>query len=164
MAKDGSIRFCRGKGIQIVSLDDSAIHDIMEMRMYLEEDCARLAAKRAAKGDLEYIADCLEESRKELDSGDIDLCYRLDHKFHRAVGKAAHNELLYRALDEVLDRYLRFEVRTIYRSYVDAHAIWDEHRNLFEAISAGDISGAGAAAVTHLEDAYRRTLEQYWRE
>ena len=162
LQKEGYIRFWRGKGIRIVSLDKDAIHDIMEMRLCLEKETAEMAARRADPGDLEYICACLEESRLHLDSKDIDLCYRLDHKFHRAVGKAAHNQLLYRALDDVLDRYLQFEVLSIYQSYVDAHAIWEAHDHIYKAIAAGDADRARAAAKTHLEDAYRRTLEQYW--
>lgn len=162
LQKEGYIRFCRGKGIQIVSLDNDSIHDIMEMRICLERECAGLAAKRADDKDLDYIAACLEESRRELDSGDIALCYRLDHKFHRAVGRAAHNQLLYQTLEDVLDRYLQFEVLTIYCSYVDAHAIWEEHKSLYEAIRSGDPGRARGAAEIHLEDAYRRTLGKYW--
>ena len=162
LQKEGYIRFWRGKGIRIVSLDKDAIHDIMEMRLCLEKETAEMAARRADPGDLEYICACLEESRLHLDSKDIDLCYRLDHKFHRAVGKAAHNQLLYRALDDVLDRYLQFEVLSIYQSYVDAHAIWEAHDHIYKAIAAGDADRARAAAKTHLEDAYRRTLEKYW--
>ena len=162
LQKEGYIYFCRGKGIQVVSLDRNTIHDIMEMRICLERESASLAAKRACEADLQYMDACLSENRKELDSGDIALCYRLDHKFHRAVGKAAHNQLLYQALDDILDRYLQFETLSIYQSYMDAHAIWQEHKDLAEAIRAHDLPGAASAAETHLQDAYRRTLGQYW--
>ena len=47
LQKENYIRFCRGKGIQIVSLDDQAIHDILEMRIYLALAGAVLAAQRA---------------------------------------------------------------------------------------------------------------------
>ena len=46
LQKEGYIHFCRGKGIQIVELDDKAIRDILEMRLYLEGIVAELAAKR----------------------------------------------------------------------------------------------------------------------
>lgn len=164
LQKEGYVRFCRGKGIQIVSLDKDAIHDILEMRIYQEMAAAELAAKRATKADLDYIAECLEDSRRTLDSQDIIQCYRLDHQFHRAVAKAAHNDLLYRTIDDVLNHYLRFEVLTVYQSNSSANAILAEHRTLYDAIREHDAQKARHAAKKHLHDAYKRTLGQYWTE
>lgn len=164
LQKEGYILFCRGKGIQIVSLDEKAIHDIMEMRLYQEMTAAELAAKRATDEDIQYIAECMESHRQQLNSQDIDLCYRLDHQFHRSVAKASHNELIFQAIGDVLDRYLLFEVLTIYRNYGDANTIWTEHSNLFEAIKEHDTEKARAAAGGHLQNAYNRTLEKYWHE
>lgn len=162
LQNEGYIRFCRGKGIQVVSLDNKAIHDILEMRIYLEVAAAKLAATRASKADLDYIAECVEDSYKNVDSQNIILCYRLDHQFHRAVAKAAHNDLIYNTLDDVLNHYLRFEVLTVYQSSKDANAILKEHRALYEAIQARDPKVAYCAAEQHLEDAYKRTLGGYW--
>lgn len=164
LQKEGYIRFCRGKGIQIVSLDQQSIHDILETRIYQEMAAAELAAKRATESDIALIAECLKKHHESLNSQDIDLCYRLDHEFHRAVAKAAHNDLIYQAINEVLDHYLRFEVLTIYKSYGGANAIWTEHNALYEAIKAHDPKRANSAAENHLRDAYRRTLGKYWHE
>ena len=164
LQKEGYLLFCRGKGIQIVSLDQKAIHDILEMRVYLEKATAELAARRATEADVNEIAVCLDAQHQHLNSQDINLCYRLDHAFHRAVARASHNDLLYQALDEVLDHYLRFEVLTIYESYSGASAIWTEHNAIYSAIRAHDPAEAYKAAELHLQDAYKRTLEQYWHE
>ena len=162
LQKEGYVRFCRGKGIQIVSLSKDAIHDILEMRLHLEMTAAELAAKRATKADLDYISECLEGGRQKLDEPDVIRCYRLDHQFHRAVAKAAHNDLLYHSVDEVLNHYLRFEVLTVYQSDSHANSIWQEHSALCDAIWAHDPQSARRAAETHLNDAYRRTLGKYW--
>ena len=166
LQKEGYVRFCRGKGIQIVSLDEKSIHDILEMRIYQEMAAAELAARRAQPEDLEDIARCLEDGQRNLDSQvrDIIQWYRLDHQFHRAVAKAAHNRILYRTIDDVLNHYLRFEVLTVYQSSSSASAIWNEHKALYDAIRAGDPQRAHHAAEKHLNDAYRRTLGKYWSE
>ncbi|MBQ4426060.1 MAG: GntR family transcriptional regulator [Lachnospiraceae bacterium] len=166
LQSEGYIVFCRGKGIQIVTLDDKSIHDILEMRLYLEITAAHLAAMRADKKDLAYIEQCLKACYDNLDenneSRDIAVSYRLDHQFHRAVALAAHNELLCTTLDNVLDLYLRFEVQTVYHNVFYANAIMEEHRAIFEAVSQHDQMKASFCAQTHLEDAYRRTLSKYW--
>lgn len=158
------IHIRRGRGIEVISLDEKAIHSILEMRIYLEIASAELAAKRASKEDLDYIAECLENSQQNLDSQDIILCYRLDHQFHRAVAKAAYNEILYNAIDDVLNHYLRFEVLTVYQSKNDANLIWKEHNELYYAIKEHDSQKAHYAAKKHLQDAYKRTLGNYWFE
>ena len=140
LQKEGYIRFCRGKGIQIVSLDDKAIHDILEMRIYQEMTAAELAARRASQADLDHIAACLADNYRNL------------------------NDLLYNTLDDVLNHYLRFEVLTVYQSNSSANSIWEEHNTIYTAIKEHDAQKARKAAETHLQDAYRRTLGNYWNE
>lgn len=162
LQKENYIRFCRGKGIQIVSLDDQAIHDILEMRIYLEMAGAELAAQRATKSDLDYIRECLEANQRHYSTDNIIQNYRIDHQFHRSVAKAAHNALLYNTLDDVLNHYLRFETLTVYQSQTFAQSIVDEHQALYEAVKKRDPQQARQAAASHLENAYRRTLGNYW--
>lgn len=162
LQKEGYILFHRGKGIQIVSLDEQTIHDIMEMRLYQEGAAAELAGKRATPEELTYIGECLERQRQSLSSRDIDLCYRLDHQFHRAIAKAAHNDYLYRTIDDVLDHYLCFEVLSIYKSVVDTMTIWEEHNAIYKALQEKDSAKARRAAERHLQNAYERTLGEYW--
>lgn len=166
LQNEGYIRFCRGKGIQIIALEDRDIHDILEMRLYLEMTAARLAAQHATRKDLHYIKECLDACYRNLDknheSKDIAKSYRLDHQFHRAVALASHNALLCQILDDVLDLYLRFEVQTVYNNTFYAQAIMDEHRKIHEAVKESDPEKASQAAYTHLNDAFIRTLDKYW--
>lgn len=162
LQKEGYVRFCRGKGIQIVSLDQNAIHDILEMRLYLEKVTAELAAKRATEEDLAVIADCLAQQQNNPEPDNIDRCYLLDHRFHRAIAAAAHNERLYQMLDSTLDHYLRFEMLSIYKTYAGANAILGEHALLHEAIRRHDPEMAVGALDAHLQHSYKRTLGQYW--
>lgn len=166
LQKEGYVRFCRGKGIQIVAVDEKSIRDILEMRFYQESVAAELAARRADQTDLDNIVKCLEDGQRNLDSQvrDIIQWYRLDHQFHRAVARATHNEILYRTIDDVLNHYLRFEVLTVYQSSSSASAIWNEHKALYSAIQQRDPVRAHDAAQKHLHDAYLRTLGRYWSE
>lgn len=162
LQQEGYIQFQRGRGIQIVSLDGKTIHDILEMRIFQEKAAAQLAAIRATQEDLDYIGQCLEEHQKNLNSQDIDLCYRLDHQFHRSIARAAHNDYLYRTIDDVLDHYLCFEVLSIYNSYSCADTIWEEHKGLYDALLEHDSEKAVQVAETHLQNAYRRTMKGHW--
>lgn len=164
LQKDGYVRFCRGKGVQIVALDKDTIYDILEMRIYQEMIAAELAAKRATESEILQIRTCLERCHEQLDCKDVVLCYRLDHNFHRAIATAAHSPILYDIISDLLNRYLRFEVLNIYTSYSDATTIWKEHNAIYEAIRQHDSDQARAASQNHLEAAYKRTLGQYWKK
>lgn len=164
LQKEGYVQFFRGKGIQVVSLDQDSIQDILEVRLYLEQISAVLAAKRASIEDVASIRECLDQQQHNPDSENIDFCYRLDHQFHRAIAKATHNKHLFQMLNSTLDHYLRFEMLSIYNNVKDASAILNEHSEIYDAISTHNEEKAGEMAKMHLRNAYHRTLSQYWKE
>lgn len=164
LQKEGYVYFYRGKGIKIVSIGADDIYDILEIRLYTERICASLAAQRATKKDLEKMSGFLDEIKKNLDSKDGVMLYHLDHQFHRALAEASHNSWLLRNIEDILDNYLRFEVKTVYNNLIDANSVLDEHRAIYEAVKSGNSEKAQQAAERHLERSYNRTLSKYWKK
>lgn len=164
LQKEGYINFYRGKGIKVVSLDPALVHDYLEMRMDQEMMSAELAAKRATQEDLEMISSLLQEHFKSLASRNEDLCYQADHQFHRSIAKASHNQVLYQSLDDLLDHCLRTELLHTYESLEYGNAVFEEHNNIYLAISLHDQQKARSAAKYHLENAYRRAQAMYWHD
>ena len=168
LQKEGYLVFCRGKGIKIVSLDQEAIREILEARLYLERITAKLAAERADKEDMRYIEACLLSEHEDLiihrEKNDMAKSYQLDHQFHRAVAKASHNRQIYNMLDNILNMYLRFETQTVYHNASSANSILEEHDAIFHSVANHEAEKAEEAAEHHLLRAYRRTLKEYWKE
>ena len=169
LQKEGYSLFHRGKGIQVISMDDEAIHEILEARLYLEKACAELAAKHANETDIAYIKSCLGseyEARRSQDEGEADIAksYRLDHQFHRSVARAAHNRQLYDMLDNMLNMYLRFETQSVYNNAAYANKILEEHTAIYQKIAEHDAEKAVYSSEQHLLQAYHRTLYRYWAE
>lgn len=162
LQKEGYVHFCRGKGIKIVPLERSDIHDVMEMRLYIEQIGAGLAAQRATKEDIGKMDDLLNQIEHNLKSKDGVLLYHIDHQFHRALAAASHNLWLLQSVEKILDQYLRFEVKTVYNNLIDAKTVLEEHRAVYDAVKNGSVEKSQAAAARHLENSYRRTLSQYW--
>lgn len=113
--------------------------DVLELRIALETEAARLAALRRDTHDLRRLRAALGTLRE---GGDRDA--DADVAFHRAVVEATHNA----ALTEV---YRFFSVR-VHESLVESlgdHAMpaidLDAHDALVVAIEAGDADAAGAA-------------------
>lgn len=113
--------------------------DVLELRIALETEAARLAADRRDTHDLLRLRAALTTLREEGDrDADADLA------FHRAVVEATHNA----AFTEV---YRFFSVQ-VHESLVESlgdHEMpaidLDAHEALVVAIEAGDADAAGAA-------------------
>lgn len=162
LQKEGYVSFCRGKGVKIIPMDDQNAHDVMEIRLYTEKICGGLAAERATQEDLKQMQSYLQQIGQKLNSKDGVLLYHLDHQFHRSIAAATHNRWLLRSLSEILDNYLRFEVKTVYNNLIDAKTVLSEHQAICDEVKSHNAEKAQQAVVRHLENSYRRTLSKYW--
>ena len=138
LQKDGYVSFCRGKGVQVVPVSQTMAHDILEARLYAERVNAELAAVRATQQERDYLVQTLKDLQENLEGRDGQLLYRVDHRFHRGVAAAAHNQLMYRQSEVLLDHYLRFEVKSVYNNSIDGKIVFEEHVAILDAIQSGN--------------------------
>lgn len=162
LQKDGYVSFCRGKGVQVVPVSQTMAHDILEARLYAERVNAELAAVRATQQERDYLVQTLKDLQENLEGRDGQLLYRVDHRFHRGVAAAAHNQLMYRQSEVLLDHYLRFEVKSVYNNSIDGKIVFEEHVAILDAIQSGNGERAKQAIEKHLTNSYRRTVSQFW--
>ena len=162
LQKDGYVSFCRGKGVQVVPVSQPMAHDILEARLYAERVNAELAAVRATQQERDYLVQTLKDLQENLEGRDGQLLYRVDHRFHRGVAAAAHNQLMYRQSEVLLDHYLRFEVKSVYNNSIDGKIVFEEHVAILDAIQSGNGERAKQAMEKHLTNSYRRTVSQFW--
>ena len=121
---------------------------LLEARRPVESEIARLAALRRDETDLRALEAVLEDHTETLASdGPV---ARISAQFHVVLAQAAHNEVLagfvasYREL--LVARGPSLEQITGYREWELA-----EHRNLYDAVYAGDAFLATARMVDHLD-------------
>ena len=162
LQKDGYVSFCRGKGVQVVPVSQTMAHDILEARLYAERVNAELAAVRATQQERDYLVQTLKDLQENLEGRDGQLLYRVDHRFHRGVAAAAHNQLMYRQSEVLLDHYLRFEVKSVYNNSIDGKIVFEEHVAILDAMQSGNGARAKQAMEKHLTNSYRRTVSQFW--
>ena len=162
LQKDGYVSFCRGKGVQVVPVSQTMAHAILEARLYAERVNAELAAVRATQQERDYLVQTLKDLQENLEGRDGQLLYRVDHRFHRGVAAAAHNQLMYRQSEVLLDHYLRFEVKSVYNNSIDGKIVFEEHVAILDAIQSGNGERAKQAMEKHLTNSYRRTVSQFW--
>lgn len=162
LQNEGFILFKRGKGIEVVSVNDEAAEDILEARLLIEKANASVAAKKADESDLKAITDSLKELGEKLICLDGQMLYRLDHDIHRKIALATHNDWMYKWTSIILENYLRFENKSVYSNNIDAKLVFKEHQAIVDSIVNKDSVGSEQAMEKHLKNSYRRTVNHIW--
>lgn len=132
------------------TLSRADIVDIIEVRVAIETEAARLAARRRLPAHLRRIRRSL--TAREQGSSTIEAFVDADMNFHRSVIEAAQNPLLTELYDGLTPRIRQAMIEMLRRSHSYANAEDQaRHDRLTEAIAACDVVTAADSARTHLE-------------
>lgn len=162
----GMLRARQGEGTFVVSTTDpgdimrgvqrAGIRDVLELRIALEAEAARLAALRHRPADLERMRAALDAQAElsnaegQPDSGNLELYADHDIAFHKAVVEAAHNTALTATYG-----WFSSSVREALVTALDDQAmpkiVHGDHHAVMEAIAAGDPEAAERATRELLE-------------
>ena len=133
----------------------------MEARMTIEAATARLAAQRAGPKDLARLEKALGELEASMQARTP--LVEADYAFHRAIAQASGNPVFVDMLDcarpaieQAIDVAQKL-TREGAQSRIDAVA--REHRQLYEAIVAGDGEAAALCMSYHLLQARHRITD-----
>ncbi len=161
----GLIEIIRRKGIFVKSIGEKEIqgplseflnskahraYELFEVRKSLDAQIVYLAAKRATPQNIKEIADCLEAMKENMESGDLDMWYRMDSEFHLAMARATQNDVfvhvLYVLLKMDTDR-LKDIRNELYKSKEHQELVYNNHRRMYDAVRSGDAEAAKQIAV-----------------
>jgi DNA-binding GntR family transcriptional regulator len=134
------------RGMFVTGIDVRQLARLSEVRAVLEPEAARLAAERATDDDRARLDVLLAE----LDAGGSELM-QLDERIHRAVYRAAHNDLLEATLEQYYALALRIWMLALERTQ-DLEEAVEAHRDLLEAIRDGDGERAAQTMRDHVEN------------
>jgi GntR family transcriptional repressor for pyruvate dehydrogenase complex len=132
----------------------SHIIEQIEVRRMIEPEMARLAAERAAPGDIERMEQCLQEMEADIGAGGIGS--EADAAFHASVAATTNNELLTRIVQLIGDAIR--EQRETLQTPEGARESLDEHHVILDAIRRGDGEAAYQSTRHHI-DTVRRLIE-----
>lgn len=147
LAGSGLVDTIPNRGTFIASVGLPQLIEMFEVMAELEGMCARLAARRISEPEAAELTSLLESCAVAKDRGDTDAYYYENERFHDCIYRASHNSFLAqqaRQLQTRLKPYRRLQLRVRNRA---ARSL-DEHRQIVEAILAGD----GKAAEDHIKD------------
>lgn len=131
--------------------------ELIDARLAVEPELARLAAAKAIRQDIEAIRTCCQRGRAAQEWRSYEAW---DSNFHHAVAKATHNKLLvhlFDTLNAVRRSIVWGQMRSTGAPPAD-HRSFDEHDAITAAIEGRDGAGAAARMHEHLCSVRERVL------
>ena len=135
------------RGTFATAINLTSLSDITDVRLQLEPHAAERAARLANDGDRREARELI--GKLDTAAASQRSLIELDAHVHRFVYRCSRNPYL--AQD--LDRYLNMSLRIWHLTWNRLPALDDrvrEHRELLEAIAAGDAGSARAVAHAHV--------------
>jgi DNA-binding GntR family transcriptional regulator len=87
-------------GLYVADVNVPDLEQLSEMRLTVEGLSARLAAQRATEDDI-VILEALRQEQASTPVEDRRRLFDIDHKFHQAVARSAHNKYLADSLERL---------------------------------------------------------------
>ena len=152
LAHDNLVRVTARHGLYAAEVNLPDLEQLSELRLPLESQAARLAARRARPDDL-LVLETLRVEQARVQPEDRPRLFDLDHKFHQGVTRAAQNKYLAQTLDHLFGLSRRLWYLAMPQLGFLPTAV-EQHLDLVEAIKAGDADRAEQVMRGHVQDFY----------
>ena len=149
LARERLITIAPRRGSFVSELQVFELQQIFEVRVELEGLCARLAAERAVRKDIDALREIIAREDAAHQEGDSSATIPLDRQLHDIIIDAAHNEYLGTCLTPLRNISTRAWY-LIFSRYGHIAETRLEHRAIVEAIVAKNPDTADAAMREHV--------------
>lgn len=157
LAHDDLVVITPRHGLYVADVNPADLQQISEVRLALETLCARLAAQRATPDEL-VVLEALRQEQAATPTEDSRRLFDLDHKFHQAIARAAHNRYLARTLDHLFGLSQRLWYLQLPHLDFLPTAI-QKHLELVVAIKARDAERAADLMYEHVQQFYEHVTK-----
>ena len=142
-----------GKGSIVLGITENDLKDIFYIRRKIEGDAAALAAKNHTDEQLAMLKEAVEFQEFYLKKKDPDKIKLMDSRFHETIykmsGSSVFSDVLI-PLHKKIQKYRKASVTDKSRAAASVR----EHREIFEAITAGNAEKTKELVNKHLNNAY----------
>lgn len=157
LAEEGLIEIAPNRGAVVIGVGKEELVDIYKIRMRLEGLASREAAMRISDTDKKKLRDSVELSEFYIGKQDTEHLKELDSEFHNIIYKASGNRLLCKTLSE-LHRNIKVYRKLSLTVPERLEKSVKEHREILNAIEAGDGDTADELTRRHIEAALDNLL------
>jgi len=134
----------------IVKLDGISMRELTEARLALEMGALPMVIERMGKDDIKALEGNVNEAKESIEKG---IRAKRNLAFHVLLVKASGNQLLIKiaeALFDLMDKLLDHYPYSVDRSRI----VLEDHRNLIEALKAGDAKKVNRMMLKHIGDTF----------
>ncbi len=160
MEAEGWVDLRPSQGAFVHVPTDAEVDNLLDVRVLLEAETARLAAAVPASAvkaaQLARLREICAEGQDAAEADDFATAVTVNNAFHAEIADIGGNTVL-AELAHIVGRRVQWYYRMV--APERGHGSWAEHRDLIEAIEAGDPGLAADVARKHTE----RTREAYHR-
>lgn len=161
LAMTGLIEKRARRGYCVSKFSAEQVSDLYEFRKMLEVNAVMLATKNAQSSHLDEFARILGELEKlPPDPKHHARAVKLDLEIHELIARASGNASLHQAMQNVLDKVMRF----ISVEIADRQALaaaYSEHLALFRLIAEKNAAGAAELIRAHVDSAQRSLVQVF---
>lgn len=158
LSEEGLVSVTPNRGAVVVGVNAEDLVDIYKIRMRLEGLASKDAAARISPEEKKRLSDSVELSEFYIQKKDTEHLKELDTEFHSIIYKASGNRLLYKTLSELhgnITAYRKLSLSSGDRLEKSVR----EHRDILNAILAGDGELADRLTSLHIEAALENLLK-----
>ena len=160
LKEDGLVEIAPNKGAVVLGIDKNDLIDIYKVRNRLEGLASASAAKMISKEALSELRESVELSEFYINRGDTEKVKELDTTFHLLIYKASGNRQLEGILTE-----LHRKIKTYRKLSLTVPGRLErsvaEHREIYEAIAAGNGELADKLTSLHVKRALDNMLSAF---
>ncbi|PRX90895.1 GntR family transcriptional regulator [Paraburkholderia sp. BL25I1N1] len=154
----GLVRIVPNRGAEVRRLSLEEAMDLYEIRAGLARTAGRLAALRLTTDEEHLLGLILDQMDAAVAERDSRQYQNLNTEFHRQLMAATKNPRLITINQAVEDELTLYLHKGVY-SFAQMQRSSKEHRELFEALRAGQADAAAEAFENHVQTGKKRMLD-----
>ena len=158
---EGLVTIIPNKGAFVTGVTLEDIHDIYEIRSYLEGLCAKWAAQKITEELLNKMEENIYLAEYHESKGNFDQLVLLDNSFHEILYEACGSKELRKVLQEYHEYLLRVRKVSLKKAERAKNST-QEHKQIFQAIKAHNPSEAQKFAKAHIRSTMSNMDKMGW--
>ena len=158
LAEEGLVELIPNKGAVVIGVTADDLIDTYKIRMRLEGIASAMATERLTEKEKERLKESVDLSDYYIARGDAEHLKELDTTFHSIIYGASGNRLLSKILTELHRNIKAYRKLSLTVPGRLEHS-QEEHREILEAILAGDAKRADELTSLHVERAMDNMLK-----
>jgi DNA-binding GntR family transcriptional regulator len=145
----------RGTFVRDISLNEIGV--VFRMRAKLESLCVRYMRENIAAQPTKLLDKPLEKLKKAAAKNSEEQFFHADMDLHRTLWKAAHQPLLYRALNSIMNPYI-FIIASTYSSRIPLEIRREGHEGYVRLVLDTPVSRVEREVELYFEKLFSRTF------